>query len=46
LQRRIDKPSSSRPRASRRDKLAEAAEKGCPVSKLLNAEITLAKTLK
>jgi osmotically inducible protein OsmC len=28
------------------DKLAEAAEKGCPVSKVLNAEITLAKTLK
>ena len=28
------------------DKLAEAAEKGCPVSKLLNAEITLSKTLK
>lgn len=28
------------------DKLAEAAEKGCPVSKLLNAEITLTKTLK
>ena len=28
------------------DKLAEAAEKGCPVSKLLNAEITLHKTLK
>ena len=27
------------------DKLAEAAEKGCPVSKLLNAEITLEKTL-
>ncbi len=26
------------------DKLAEAAEKGCPVSKLLNAEITLNKT--
>ena len=28
------------------DKLAEAAEKGCPVSKLFNAEITLTKTLK
>jgi osmotically inducible protein OsmC len=28
------------------DKLAEAAEKGCPVSKVLNAEITLTKTLK
>ncbi len=28
------------------DKLAEAAEKGCPVSKLLNAEITLTKSLK
>ena len=28
------------------DKLAEAAEKGCPVSKLLKAEITLSKTLK
>lgn len=28
------------------DKLAEAAEKGCPVSKVLNAEITLEKTLK
>ena len=28
------------------DKLAEAAEKGCPVSKVLNAEITLKKTLK
>ena len=28
------------------DKLAEAAEKGCPVSKVLNAEITLNKTLK
>jgi osmotically inducible protein OsmC len=28
------------------DKLAEAAEKGCPVSKLLNAEITLSKSLK
>ena len=28
------------------DKLAEAAEKGCPVSKVLNAEITLQKTLK
>ncbi len=28
------------------DKLAEAAEKGCPVSKLFNAEITLSKTLK
>ena len=28
------------------DKLAEAAEKGCPVSKALNAEITLTKTLK
>ncbi|HEV7543378.1 MAG TPA: OsmC family protein [Reyranella sp.] len=27
-------------------KLAEAAEKGCPVSKVLNAEITLTKTLK
>ena len=27
------------------DKLAEAAEKGCPVSKVLNAEITLTKTL-
>ena len=27
------------------DRLAEAAEKGCPVSKLLNAEITLTKTL-
>jgi organic hydroperoxide reductase OsmC/OhrA len=24
----------------------EAAEKGCPVSKVLNAEITLTKTLK
>jgi len=28
------------------DKLAEAAERGCPVSKVLNAEITLTKTLK
>jgi organic hydroperoxide reductase OsmC/OhrA len=28
------------------DRLAEAAEKGCPVSRLLNAEITLSKTLK
>ena len=28
------------------DKLAEAAEKGCPVSKALHAEITLTKTLK
>jgi osmotically inducible protein OsmC len=28
------------------DKLAEAAEKGCPVSKVLNAEITLTKTWK
>ena len=28
------------------DKLAEAAEKGCPVSRVLNAEITLTKTLK
>lgn len=28
------------------DKMAEAAEKGCPVSKVLNAEITLTKTLK
>jgi osmotically inducible protein OsmC len=28
------------------DKLAEAAEKGCPVSKVLNAEITLTKKLK
>lgn len=28
------------------DKLADAAEKGCPVSRLLNAEITLKKTLK
>jgi osmotically inducible protein OsmC len=28
------------------DKLAAAAEKGCPVSKALNAEITLAATLK
>ncbi len=28
------------------DRLAEAAEKGCPVSKLMNAEITLGKTLK
>jgi osmotically inducible protein OsmC len=28
------------------DKLAEAAEKGCPVSKVLNAEVTLTKTLK
>ena len=28
------------------DRLAEAAEKGCPVSKVLNAEITLTKTLK
>jgi len=28
------------------DKLAEAAEKGCPVSKLFKAEITLTKTLK
>ena len=28
------------------DKLAEAAEKGCPVSKVLNAEITLNTTLK
>jgi osmotically inducible protein OsmC len=27
------------------DKLAEAAEKGCPVSKVLNAEITLEKRL-
>jgi lipoyl-dependent peroxiredoxin len=28
------------------DQLAEAAEKNCPVSRLMNAEITLAKTLK
>jgi len=28
------------------DKLAEAAEKNCPVSKLFNAEITLEATLK
>ena len=28
------------------DKLAEGAEKNCPVSKLFNAEITLAATLK
>jgi hypothetical protein len=28
------------------DKLAEAAEKTCPVSRVLNAEITLEKTLK
>lgn len=28
------------------DRLAEAAEKGCPVSKVLNAEITLTKTLR
>lgn len=28
------------------DKLAEAAEKGCPVSKVLNAEITMSATLK
>ena len=28
------------------DKLAEAAEKGCPVSKVLNAEITLTKIFK
>jgi organic hydroperoxide reductase OsmC/OhrA len=28
------------------DKLAEAADKGCPVAKVLNAEITLTKTLK
>ena len=28
------------------DKLAEAAEKGCPASKLSNAEITLTRTLK
>jgi osmotically inducible protein OsmC len=28
------------------DELATAAEKNCPVSKVLNAEITLAKTLK
>ena len=28
------------------DKLAEAAEKTCPVSRVLNAEITLQKTLK
>jgi len=28
------------------DKLAEAAEKGCPVSKVMNAEITLQKTLR
>ncbi len=27
------------------DRLAEAAEKGCPVSKVLNAEITLEKRL-
>ena len=27
------------------DRLAEAAEKGCPVSRVLNAEITLQKTL-
>lgn len=27
------------------DRLAEAAEKGCPVSRVLNAEITLTKTL-
>ncbi len=27
------------------DQLAEAAEKGCPVSRVLNAEITLTKTL-
>jgi osmotically inducible protein OsmC len=28
------------------DRLAEAAEKGCPVSRVLGAEITLTKTLK
>ncbi|HEY3694522.1 OsmC family protein [Phenylobacterium sp.] len=28
------------------DRLAQAAEKGCPVSKVLNAEITLEATLK
>jgi len=28
------------------DRLAEAAEKGCPVSRLFNAEVTLTKTLK
>jgi lipoyl-dependent peroxiredoxin len=28
------------------DRLAEAAEKNCPVSRVLNAEITLAATLK
>jgi osmotically inducible protein OsmC len=28
------------------DRLAEAAEKNCPVSRVLNAEITLEKTLK
>ena len=28
------------------DRLAEAAEKGCPVSRVLNAEVTLTKTLK
>jgi osmotically inducible protein OsmC len=28
------------------DRLAEAAEKNCPVSRVLNAEITLIKTLK
>jgi osmotically inducible protein OsmC len=27
------------------DELAEAAEKGCPLSKVINAEITLEKTL-
>ena len=30
---------------ARFDELAEAAEKGCPVSKVLNAEITLQKRL-
>ena len=31
--------------AAKFDELAEAAEKGCPLSKVMNAEITLEKTL-
>jgi len=31
--------------AAKFDELAEAAEKGCPLSKVINAEITLEKTL-
>src|SRR5690606_37914807 len=31
--------------AAKFDELAEAAEKGCPLSKVMNADITLEKTL-